>query len=142
MKKHYLTFTLFFSISTFLTGCATQMFVPKTLNEEARGISTVTSTPYGCRVLGEIEGKDSRPIQRQMTMIVGDTLSAMREGAMNDLRNNAVEVIGNSQKRTVLKIVAQQAICHNAQSCANQELEHQPIESYIVKAEVFECGDK
>lgn len=128
--------------SLFLSGCATEVFTPKSLNNNARGISTVTSTPYGCKVLGEIEGKDSRPIQRRMTMIVGDTLSAMREGAMNDLRNNAVEVIGNSQKRTVLKIVAQQAICHNAQSCANQELEHQPIESYIVKAEVFECGDK
>lgn len=131
-----------FITSMMLAGCATQQYFPKTLDEKAKGIATVRTTPYGCKVLGEIEGKDNSPAQPAMTLIIGNTLSALRDGAMNDLRNNAVEVVGNSSKRTVLKIVSEVAYCAAGVDCPNQTMESQSIHSYLVKAEIFECGDK
>lgn len=131
-----------FITSMMLAGCATQQYFPKTLDEKAKGIATVRTTPYGCKVLGEIEGKDNSPAQPAMTVIIGNTLSALRDGAMNDLRNNAVEVVGNSSKRTVLKIVSEVAYCAEGVDCSNQTMESQSIHSYLVKAEIFECGDK
>lgn len=142
MKKQFLNLITVLGLSALLVGCATQNFIPKSLNENAKGISTVRTTPYGCKVLGEIEGKDDMPMTQPGTMIIGNNLSTMREGAMNDLRNNAVDVVGNSKKRTVLKIVSEIAFCSRGVSCPNQESEDQVIHSYLVKAEIFECGDK
>ena len=34
-------------------------YEPKRLNEEARGIAVAYSIPYTCKLLGEVEGKDS-----------------------------------------------------------------------------------
>lgn len=141
MKKQFLYLGILLGFSTVLTGCATKPFVPKPLNENAKGISTVRTTPYGCKVLGEIEGKDEK---QSITgeIVIGGTLLSMRESAMNDLRNNAVEVVGNSKKRTVLRIVDQIAFCAQGYKCLNQDLERQDIHSYWVKGEIFECGDK
>ncbi|HGO5823110.1 TPA: hypothetical protein ACK3JW_000771 [Mannheimia haemolytica] len=132
-----------FITSMVLAGCATQQYFPKTLDDKAKGISTVRTTPYGCKVLGEIEGKDNIP--PTPPMVLGNTLSSLsslREGAMNDLRNNAIDVVGNSKKRTVLKIVSEVAFCSAGVDCPNQAMESQHIHSYLVKAEIFECGDK
>lgn len=143
MKKTLLNFGSLVITSLVLSGCVTQQeFFPKKLNGNARGIATVKSTPYGCKALGEVEGKDSSAIQSEMVVVVGNTLSAVREGAMNDLRNNAVEVVGNSSKRTVLKIVYERAFCTTNAVCQNQRNTSQSIHSYLVKAEIFECGDK
>lgn len=142
MKKTLLKLSSLIATSLMLASCATIEYFPKTLDEKAKGIATVKTTPYGCKVLGEIEGKDESPIQPAMTMIVGNSLSALREGAMNDLRNNAVDVIGNSSKRSVLKIVSETAYCQAGVDCPNQTMESQSIHSYLVKAEIFECGDK
>lgn len=141
MKKRFLYLGILLGLSTVLTGCATKTFVPKALNENAKGISTVRSTPYGCKVLGEIEGKDEKK-SIAGEIIIGGTLFSMREGAMNDLRNNAVEVVGNSKKRTVLKVISEVAFCAQGYKCPNQEIEIQNIDSYLVKGEIFECGDK
>lgn len=141
MKTQFLCLGVLSGLSTVLTGCATEPFVPKALNENAKGISTVRSTPYGCKVLGEIEGKDEKK-SIAGGIIIGGTLLSMREGAMNDLRNNAVEVVGNSKKRTVLKVISEAAFCAQGYKCPNQEIEIQNIHSYLVKGEIFECGDK
>lgn len=140
MNKTLLKLSSLIATSLMLVGCATVQYFPKALNENAKGIATVRTTPYGCKVLGEIEGKDNSPTQQGV--IVGNTLSALREGAMNDLRNNAVDVIGNSNKRSVLKIVSETAYCQAGVDCPNQTMESQHIHSYLVKAEIFECGDK
>lgn len=143
MKKTLLKLSSLTVTSLMLVGCATQQYFPKTLDEKAKGIATVRTTPYGCKVLGEIEGKDQSPTKKPaMTMIVGNSLSALREGAMNDLRNNAIDVIGNASKRTVLKIVSETAYCQAGVDCPNQTMGSQHIHSYLVKAEIFECGDK
>lgn len=142
MKKQLLNLGALLGLSVLLSGCATQEFFPKKLDDKAKGISTVRTTPYGCKVLGEIEGKDHTPIQKPMTMIVGNTLSALRDGAMNDLRNNSIEVVGNSKKRTVLKIVSEVAYCARGVDCPAQTMDSEHIHSYLVKAEIFECGDK
>lgn len=141
MKIKCLNFSIILGLSTLLAGCATQQFIPKSLNENAKGISTVKTTPYGCKVLGEIEGKDDIP-PSVGAMLVGNTLSLMREGAMNDLRNNAVDVVGNAKKRTVLKIVSEIAYCSTGVNCPDETKDQHPIHSYLVKAEIFECGDK
>ena len=60
MKKLIPSIILTTIASTVLSGCV--QFVPyegKSLNPEARGITTVRSTPYGCKVLGEVEGKET-----------------------------------------------------------------------------------
>lgn len=148
MKKKPLNLSTLLGLSVLLAGCATKDFVPKQLNENAKGISTVRTTPYGCKVLGEIEGKDDIPPSDGVPPIaggarlVGNSLSVMRDGAMNDLRNNAVDVVGNSKKRTVLKIVSEVAFCSAGVACKDQTIDSQYVNSYLVKAEIFECGDK
>ena len=128
--------------STVLSGCT--QFVPyegKSLNPEARGITTVRSTPYGCKVLGEVEGKETTNPSTLYTKgsVPRETL---RDSALNDLRNNAAEAIGKG-KRITLRIVEEKPIC--SARCPLDE-EGYAIESYItgyrISAQIFECGDK
>lgn len=67
-------------------------YIPKQLKEQARGITVAKDAPYSCKILGEVEGKD----------IVGDrrdaTKELLREGAMNDLRNEATYITGKARK--------------------------------------------
>ena len=48
----------------------------------------VRTTPYNCRVLGEVEGSDNA------NGYDGATYESMRKSAYNDLKNEAVEVVG------------------------------------------------
>lgn len=140
MKKQFLRTGMLLGLSFVLAGCATKLFEPKALNNNAKGISTVTIVPKGCKALGMVEGKDEKkPVAD--AFVVGSSLLSLREGAMNDLRNNAVEVVGNSKKRTVLKIVSETAFCSQG-SCPNQQFETRDMHSYLVKAEIYECGKK
>lgn len=144
MKKTILNLSVLVGLSVLLTGCATQRFVPKQLNDNARGIATTRTTPYGCVVLGDVEGRDSIPARRGIGLVVGNTQSAVREGAMNDLRNNAVDVVGNTKNRTVLSITYEKAYCIAGTECPKEQLknENMQIDSYLVKGAVFECGSK
>lgn len=103
MKSFGLKITLIAVISAMLAGCAVQPFKPKALNPEAKGIATVRSTPYGCQVLGEVEGKEVFDTAKVFE-IKRPTLLEARDGALNDLRNNTVDVVGNNAKCTVLYI--------------------------------------
>lgn len=140
MKKQFLRAGMLLGLSLILTGCSTELFVPKALNDNARGISAVSITPIGCRALGEVEGKDEKkPLAG--VFVVGSSLLTLREGAMNDLRNNAADVVGSFKKRTVLKVISETAFCSKGH-CPNQQFESKDMHSYLVKAEIYDCGNK
>ena len=88
-----------------LGGCGAPMFSPKPLDVSARGITEVRDTPYNCKVLGEAEGSDDA------TGYAAATLEQVRKGALNDLRNEAVAVMG-AGKRITLYILDEWALCY------------------------------
>ena len=131
MKKLVPSIILTTIASTVLSGCV--QFVPyegKSLNPEARGITTVRSTPYGCKVLGEAEGKETTNPSTLYTR-GSVTRETLRDSALNDLRNNAAEAIGKG-KRITLRIVEEKPICINR--CPLDE-EGYAIESHITAIE-------
>ncbi|QPB41807.1 hypothetical protein [Rodentibacter haemolyticus] len=146
MKKFLLGAVIVTGVATMLTGCVvTKPFEPKPLDEKARGISIVRSTPYGCKVLGEVEGfdKTNSDKNRPFDVIYTDpTLEEARRGALNDARNNAVEVAGKA-KRVTLRIVEAKATCFTPNGvCAPNIIDTSRVLSFRVSAQVFECGKK
>lgn len=137
MKKHFVLGI--FSVTTLLTGCITppSEFVPKPLNDNAKGIATVRETPYGCKVLGEMEGFEGKHEYERTP-----TLAQVREGAMNDLRNRAFDVVESSKRRIVLKVIGSSVLCFGGQACPEHMYDDDYVNSYRVSAQVFECGDK
>ena len=117
-----------------LSGCGAPMFLPKPLDASARGITEVRDTPYNCRVLGEAEGSDDA------TGYAAATLEQVRKGALNDLRNEAVAGTG---KRITLYILNEQALCYGEQGrlvrCPQNSVY---VNSYRVRAQIFDCGEK
>lgn len=136
MKKTLMQLSVVIGIATMLTGCAVEPFQPKALNEKAKGIATVRSTPYGCKVLGEAEGSDSYG-----DGMIATTLGKIRDSALNDLRNNAAEVVGNNTKRITLRIVDEKC-ARGGYSCDSLDNELQRATDYRVTAQIFECGNK
>lgn len=137
MHKQLIQLSALTGILILLTGCVMKSFIPKALNDNARGITTVNSSPYGCKFLGEIEGHDGappKPFQQYAS-----TMSEARKGALNDIRNQAVDVTG---KRIVLSIAREQAICLDGSDCSHLRNQDVFVSSYIVTAQIFECGDK
>lgn len=120
-------------------------YEPKTLNESARGISVAYSIPYNCKVLGEVEGKDEAAGK------AGPTFEQIRDGATNDLRNNAADLVRGGQ-RLMLSITKEAMICqvrtkkdkYQEEDCTlwNKLPENAQILSYRISANVFECGEK
>ena len=120
-------------------------YEPKTLNENARGISVAYSMPYNCKVLGEVEGKDDANGK------AGPTFEQIREGATNDLRNQAADLV-RSGKRLMLSVTKEAMICqmrakkgkYQEEDCTiwNKLPDNGQILSYRISANVFECGDK
>ncbi|WP_159990673.1 hypothetical protein [Pelistega ratti] len=143
MRKQTLKFLPIVGSILFITGCIhTQPFIPKALNEDAKGITTVRSTPYGCKVLGEVEGKDAIPETSPNVKIVSRHKDVMREGALNDLRNNAVTVTGK-KNRITLRIIDEKPICRYS-GLPNQDcpVDSRVSDAYIITAQIFECGEK
>lgn len=138
MKKLLLSSVMVTGVVTMLTGCVvTQPFKPKELNENAKGITTVRSTPYGCKVLGEVEGMDE-----DLPHSNAPTLEEARKGALNDLRNNAAEVVGKT-KRVTLRIMEEKAVCFTPSgNCDPDITDATMVKSFRVAAQVFECGEK
>ena len=79
-------------------------YEPKKLNEEARGIAVAYSIPYTCKLLGEVEGKDNSDGK------VPPSFEDIREGATNDLRNHAAELV-NEDSRILLKLTKEAMTC-------------------------------
>ncbi|TLD85001.1 DUF4156 domain-containing protein [Helicobacter sp. MIT 11-5569] len=131
----------------FFVGCAAQQllsYTPKSLEPHGRGITIASSTPYNCRILGEVEGKDSSSAAMQ-----GATLEKLREGALNDLKNEAGAAVGNN-RRIMLRITNEASICQGVIKGALKEGECRMFPSnialssisYRIHAEIFECGEK
>lgn len=120
-------------------------YEPKKLSEEARGIAVAYSVPYTCKLLGEVEGKDSSDGK------VPPSFEDIREGATNDLRNKAAELV-NEDSRILVKLTKEAMICemrvkdgqYEEKDCtAWQKIpQNGKILSYRVHANVFECGTK
>ncbi|RDU61216.1 hypothetical protein [Helicobacter sp. MIT 14-3879] len=120
-------------------------YEPKKLNEEARGIAVAYSVPYTCKLLGEVEGKDNSDGK------VPPSFEDIREGATNDLRNKASELV-NEDSRILVKLTKEAMICemrvkdgqYEEKDCtAWQKIpQNGKILSYRVHANVFECGTK
>ena len=119
-----------------LGGCGSPMFSPKPLDVSARGITEVRDTPYNCKVLGEAEGSDDA------TGYAAATLEQVRKGALNDLRNEAVAVVG-AGKRITLYILDEWALCYGERGrpvgCPQNAVY---VNSYRVRAQIFDCGEK
>lgn len=119
-----------------LGGCGAPMFSPKPLDASARGITEVRDTPYNCKVLGEAEGSDNA------TGCAAVTLEQVRKGALNDLRNEAVAVVG-AGKRITLYILSEWALCYGERGrparCPQNAVY---VNSYRVRAQIFDCGEK
>lgn len=119
-----------------LGGCGSPMFSPKPLDVSARGITEVRDTPYNCKVLGEAEGSDDA------TGYAAATLERVRKGALNDLRNEAVAVVG-AGKRITFYILDGWALCYGERGrlvgCPQNAVY---VNSYRVRAQIFDCGEK
>ncbi len=120
-------------------------YEPKKLNEEARGIAVAYSIPYTCKLLGEVEGKDNSDGK------VPPSFEDIREGATNDLRNHASELV-NEDSRILLKLTKEAMTCemrvndgkYVEKDCTAWEKipENGKILSYRIHANVFECGTR
>lgn len=111
------------------------------LDSGARGITVAKNTPYNCKILGESEGKDDAEGKSPPSP------QKLREGAVNDLRNEAVHVVGEG-KRAMLAITRERVICATRKggtyNCTHQEkipAGNYPI-SHKITAQVFDCGEK
>ena len=141
-------------VSFLIFGCADPepqlpMFKPKALEAQGKGITVAKSTPYNCKALGEVEGKDDT----QGTQ--GATRETLREGAINDLKNEAGNVVGEN-KRIMLKIDKEEVLC-NALVQENRQLLRKVVKcndglpsnaiqgslaSHRIHADIFDCGEK
>ncbi|AZI15048.1 DUF4156 domain-containing protein [Avibacterium paragallinarum] len=116
-----------------LSGCVSfPEYRPIQLTNEAKSITTTDATPYGCKSLGDIEGEDMLSSQEMAYQV---TFEMLRKSAFNDLRNNAVHIVG-ANKLGVLKINS------SRKSCFTKDCQPVLPKSYWFSASVFSCGDK
>lgn len=119
-------------------------FTPTALESQGKGITIANSTPYNCKILGEVEGKDDASGTQ------GVISEKLREGAINDLKNEAGATAPN--KRIMLRITNEKVQCRGLVRNQTRDFDCTngipkgvtnviPI-SHRIHAEVFECGDK
>ena len=127
---------VFCTILALFSGCMAPQFTPKPLSPDSKGIAMVNSTPYSCKVLGEAEGSD------EANGRMNPTIEGLRQGAINDLKNEAVEIVG-LHKRVVLYIIKEEALCYwlfeGIKACPAGS---SSALGYRVRAQIFDCGDK
>lgn len=119
------------------------MYHPKALDQQARGIAVVGSAPYGCVYRGEVEGQDNSRGTR------GATREMLRNGALNDARNNAVYVVGNNMRIVLFADPRRDTclvrggvvpiMCYDENKPEVQVLD---VVSYRVHTQVYECGGR
>lgn len=152
--KNLISLGIGIGISFLVFGCAEPepqlpMFKPKSLEAQGKGITVAKSTPYNCRILGEVEGKDNtRGTQ-------GATRETLREGAINDLKNEAGNAAGEG-KRIMLKIDKEEVLCNALVQEGKQQVRkvvkcndglpsnaiQGKLDSHRIHADVFDCGGK
>ena len=139
--------------AVFMVGCSffgggddtsLPQYAPKQLDAQAKGITVAKNTPYNCKILGEVEGKDYATGKR------GATKESIREGAINDVRNQAAQVAGKGT-RAMVAITKEVSECEvsvgfRAQTVSCSDIPKnatnpKPI-SYRISAQVFDCGAK
>lgn len=154
MKISYISFGILpIGMTLLLSGCfgpepqPLPQYTPKALEAQGKGITIAKSTPYNCVILGEVEGKDNVGNTR------GVTRELLREGALNDLKNEAGNVVTGG-KRIMLSITKEQVTCvaklqgeTNARSVdctdgAPHGTISAALQSHRIHAQVFECGNK
>lgn len=149
-----------FGASMVFFGCAVtkpvynSAYQPIEIESAAKGVTIAHTTPYNCKILGEAQGKDDAT-QKDVASV-----DKVRDGALNDLKNNALAVAG-SGKRIMLSITNEEAQCTAffvqkkffglSQKLYKKDVDCtkgysgatwlQPL-TYTVKAQIFECGNK
>ena len=88
-----------------LSGCGAPMFSPKPLDASAAVSPRFAIRRITAKFWGEAEGSDDA------TGYAAATLEQVRKGALNDLRNEAVAVVG-AGKRITLYILNEWALCY------------------------------
>ncbi len=139
-------------VAVFINGCgffggddsSLPPYQPKQLESQAKSITVANNTPYNCKILGEVEGKD------YATGKSGATKESVREGAINDLRNQASNVVGKG-KRAMVAITREVSECESTVGFRTKTSDcsrlpegatnPKPI-SYRISAQVFDCGNK
>ena len=131
-----LNLALLCAVAGILSGCVAPQFEPKPLLANSKGIAMGNSTPYSCKVLGEAEGSD------EANGRINPAIERLRQGAINDLKNEAVEIVG-LHKRVVLYIIKEEALCYwlfeGIKACPAGS---SSALGYRVRAQIFDCGDK
>ena len=148
--KRLIYLGLALGVSLFIFGCGEPVpelpaYKPKALESQGKGITIAKSTPYNCKILGEVEGKDSTEGTQ------GAIRETLREGASNDLRNTAGETVA-AGKRIMLKITKEEIKCRakfkdgvRIVDCTNgapQDAISSKLLSHRMHADVFDCGVK
>ena len=122
-----------------LGGCVAK-YAPKVLDPNSKYITFIESNPHNCKYIGQIEGNDVQPINPGI--LVFGTFEQLKEGAFNDLKNNALTVVG-AARRISLRVINEQALCYGSYNRLESCRENRPyIDAYKIKAEVFDCGER
>lgn len=131
MNKFFYSVVSLFMV-LFLVGCETTPVWHQSpeLMDEARGIVESESAPYNCKSLGDITGEDVRDATERVAA------GALRQGAHNDLRNQAVHVVRDPSKRIVLNIRRKHYTCLYGDKC---DPDGQWVKSFTIKASVYAC---
>ncbi|TLD80113.1 DUF4156 domain-containing protein [Helicobacter sp. MIT 05-5293] len=125
------------------------LYTPKALESQGRGITIAHSTPYNCKILGEVEGRDYVSGRRNPTR------DKLQESARNELKNEAGEVAGEN-RRIMLRItkeetkcmvlfkngIKQEITCKEPVIIGKDNIVGGALLSHSVKADVFDCGEK
>ncbi|MWV61815.1 hypothetical protein DCO58_07540 [Helicobacter saguini] len=131
-------------------------FKPSSLDEKARGITIASSKPYNCKIVGESEGYEEAGNTR------GATKQKMRQGAINQLKNESVHAIAEGQKvmiaigkeemkcRVKEQVVVgegkkkQVQVKYNEVDCTTWDPipENAVILSYRIYGDLYDCGAK
>ncbi|MDY5950099.1 MAG: hypothetical protein SPJ16_02740 [Helicobacter sp.] len=130
-------------------------FQPKALSENARGITMASSKAYHCKIVGEMEGHDE--VRGKVSNV---TRERIRQGAINDLKNELTYAIKDGQK-VMIHISREQMKCRaypvdkkgkvipkshlKEMDCTDWEdvpEDRGQIISYKVYADLYDCGDK
>lgn len=120
-------------------------YQPKALIEEAKGIAIVNGVPLNCKLLGESEGVDSSDGKS------APSFELIREGALNDLRNGAIDVT-DARDRIILTPVKEAMTCElktgadqfEEKDCTQwtQIPANGKILFYRIHANVYNCGPR
>lgn len=92
----YASFSSLAGIMIVISGCAKgPAYTPSTLDSQARGITIATSKPYNCKIEGELEATESARGKSSVTK------ESIREGAINNLKNEAVHAVKEGSKMMI-----------------------------------------